>query len=88
MGLGMAILFSATLASYSLVFWFGSQCVEGTSSCPPNWNGDKIYTAGSVVTVVLSLLMAGFNLNQLVPSLKKIAEGRNAGARIYVLIDR
>lgn len=32
--------------------------------------------------------MAGFNLSQLTPSMKKIAEGRQAAARIYEVIDR
>ncbi len=32
--------------------------------------------------------MAGFNLSQLTPSMKKIAEGRQAAARIYEIIDR
>lgn len=32
--------------------------------------------------------MAGFNLSQLTPSMKKIAEGRQAAARIFEIIDR
>ena len=35
-----------------------------------------------------SLLMAGFNLTQLGPSLEKIAQGRNAAARIFIILDR
>jgi len=32
--------------------------------------------------------MAGFNLSQLTPSIKKIAEGRQAASRIFEIIDR
>ena len=32
--------------------------------------------------------MIGFNMSQLPPSLKKIAEGQAAAARIYKILDR
>jgi len=32
--------------------------------------------------------MAGFNFSQLTPALQKIAQGRQAGARIFKTIDR
>lgn len=32
--------------------------------------------------------MAGFNFSQMTPSLKKIAEGRQSAARIFLIIDR
>jgi ATP-binding cassette subfamily B (MDR/TAP) protein 1 len=51
-------------------------------------NSGRKYTAGDVLVVFFSVLMAGFNLTQLTPSLKKIAEGRQAAARIYQIIDR
>jgi hypothetical protein len=60
------------LASYGLGFWYGSHCVEGTESCPPGISGQK-YTAGDVLVIFFSILMAGFNLSQVTPALKKIA---------------
>jgi hypothetical protein len=41
-----------------------------------------------VLIVFFSILMAGFNLSQLAPSLQKIAEGRSAAVRIFKIIDR
>ena len=38
--------------------------------------------------VFFSVLMAGFNLTQLGPSLEKIAQGKNAAARIFSILDR
>jgi hypothetical protein len=70
------------LSSYALGFWYGSNCVEGTESCSPSISKQN-YTAGDVLVVFFSILMAGFNLSQLTPSMKKIGEGRQAAARIY-----
>jgi len=72
------------LLSYSLGFWFGSHCVEVSSVC----NSGRKYTAGEVLIIFFSILMAGFNFSQLTPALKKIAEGKQAASRIYQIIDR
>lgn len=68
-GLGVGGLYGVMLMSYALGFWYGSHCVEVTSVCD---SGQK-YTAGDVLIVFFSILMAGFNFSQLTPSLKKIA---------------
>jgi len=73
--------------SYSLGFWFGSHCVEGSSTCSPSVTGGK-YQPGDVLVIFFSILMAGFNFTQLTPAIKKIAEGRAAAARIFKIIDR
>jgi ATP-binding cassette subfamily B (MDR/TAP) protein 1 len=83
-GLGMGGVFGVMFASYALGFWFGSHCVEKTDVC----NTGQNYTAGNVLIVFFCILMAGFNFSQLTPALKKIAEGRQAAARIYQIIDR
>lgn len=88
LGLGLGVLFFSILVSYALGFWYGSTCVEGTDSCPPHLNGGNKYTAGDVLTVFFSVLMGGFNLTQLTPAFKKIAEGRVAAVRIFKVIDR
>lgn len=88
MGLGMGVLFFAMLASYSLGFWFGSLCVEGTSSCLNSNAGDTKYSAGDVLVVFFCILMAGFNLSQLTPALQKITEGMTAATRIFKILDR
>lgn len=76
------------LSSYALGFWFGSHCVEGSSRCPPDLNGGQKYTAGDVLIVFFSILMAGFNFTQLTPAIQKISEGRVAATRIFKIIDR
>lgn len=80
----MGGVYGVLFASYSLGFWYGSHCVEVTNVC----NSGQKYTAGTVLIVFFSILMAGFNFSQLTPALKKIAEGRQAAARIYQIIDR
>ncbi len=51
-------------------------------------NSRQTYTAGDVLVVFFSILMSGFNFSQLTPSLEKIAQGRQAAARIFQIIDR
>ena len=84
-GLGIAGVFFVMLASYSLGFWYGSRCVLQADNCKA---GGQIYSTGDVLVVFFSVLMAGFNLGQLSPAFKKIAEGKQAAARIYSVIDR
>ena len=60
------------LSSYGLGFWYGSNCVEGNSDCPVSLTKAK-YSPGDVLVIFFSILMAGFNLSQLTPSLSKIA---------------
>jgi ATP-binding cassette subfamily B (MDR/TAP) protein 1 len=76
------------LSSYGLGFWFGSNCVEDTSSCPASWNNGRKYSTGDVLVIFFSILMAGFNMTQLTPAIKKMSEGRTAAARIFKIIDR
>ena len=78
----------AMLASYALGFWFGSKCVEGSSSCLNGNAGDTKYTAGDVLIVFFSVLMAGFQLSQMSPAVEKITEGITAGTRIFKVLDR
>ena len=79
----MGTLFFSILSSYALGFWYGSLCVEGSQACL-----NSQYKAGDVLIVFFSVLMAGFQLSQLTPALKKISEGRAAAKRIFEIIDR
>ena len=79
----MGTLIFSIVASNALGFWYGSLCVEG-KSCPSS----SPYQPGDVLVVFFSILMSGFNLSQLTPSIKKIAEGRVAAERIFTVIDR
>lgn len=88
LGIGIGTLFFAMVASYSLGFWYGSHCVEGSGICPAHLNGGSSYQAGDTLIIFFSILMAGFNLSQLTPSLKMISEGRVAAFRIFAIIDR
>lgn len=71
------------IASYALGFWYGSKCIIGADNCP-----NQNYTAGEVLIVFFAIVIVGFNLSQLTPAFKKIAEGRQAAARIFAVIDR
>lgn len=86
-GLGIAGLFFVDIASYALGFWYGSRCVINADNCHQSVSR-QIYTAGDVVVIFFSIVMGGFTLTQLTPSFKKISQGRQAGARIFSVIDR
>lgn len=86
-GMGIAGLFFVDIASYALGFWYGSRCVIEASNCSRDVSNQD-YSAGDVVVVFFSVVMGGFTLTQLTPSFKKITQGRQAGARIFQLIDR
>ncbi len=58
--LGLAGGASVMLLSYSLGFWYGSHCVEGTSVC----SSGQTYTSGKVLSIFYSLLMLGLNISQ------------------------
>ena len=87
-GAGIGSLFFVMLAAYALGFWFGSKCIIGADNCPKQFHPDDGYTAGAVMTIFFSLLMAGFNMNQLGPALKSMTLGKQAAARIFPILDR
>lgn len=75
------------LTAYALGFWYGAHCIEVTDRCPAFISRQE-YSAGIVFTVFFAVIIVGFNLSQLPPSLKKITEGRAAAGRIFRIIDR
>lgn len=85
--IGFGLLSGSMFILYSLGYWFGSNCVQGNSHCPPSVSGQN-YTAGNVITIFFSVLVACFYFSQLSPALKKIEEGKDAAVRIYKVIDR
>lgn len=70
--IAVASLFFCMLASYSFGFWYGSKCILNTNDCPSNVSKQD-YTAGDVLVVFFSVVMAGFNLSQLTPAFRKIS---------------
>ncbi len=86
---GMAIgsIFLAEFLTYTFGFWYGSHCIEQSVICPEGVSG-QTYTAGDVVTIFFIILIAGYNFSQVPPSMKKIAQGKEAAKRIYNVIDR
>ena len=80
-------MLSSMFLLYSLGYWFGAGCVEGTNGCTASISG-KFYSPGNVITVFFAILVACFYLSQLSPALKKIGEGREAASRIYNIIER
>lgn len=81
--LALGVMSFSMLGAHALGFWYGSNCVEGNSHCP-----NEHYEAGDVLIVFFSVLMAALNLSQLSPSIKKIAEGKAAAARIFEVLNR
>jgi hypothetical protein len=71
-GLSTGGAFFAMLCSYALGFWYGANCIEQTFHCPA-WIAKQQYSAGIVFTVFFSVIIVGFNMSQLPPSLKKIS---------------
>lgn len=86
-GISLGGAFFSMLTAYSLGFWYGANCINQTFSCPYSV-ARQDYTAGIVFTVFFSIIIVGFNMSQLPPSLKKITEGRSAAGRIFKIIDR
>lgn len=84
----MAFMSGSMFLLYSLGYWYGSNCAQGISSCPPSLNQGVPYTAGNVITVFFAVLVGCFNLSQLSPALKKIGEGGQSAARIFAILDR
>ena len=72
------------MATYALGLWWGSILIEDKY---PNV-GTGIYTPGDVMIVFFNILMLGFNLGQIFPSIKKVFEGKQAAYRIFTIIDR
>lgn len=71
------------MASYALGFWYGSTLISGNEL-----NTIAKYTAGEVLIVFFSIIMGGFNISQLSPCMKAFAEGQQAAAKIYAVLDR
>lgn len=86
-GAGIGLIFFVMLSSYALGFWYGSRCVIGADNCPISIIVNR-YTPGDVLVVFFSVLIAGWYLTQVGPSLEKITQGRNAASRIFAILDR
>ena len=77
----------ALYLGFTLCYWYGSECVFNSSKCPQSISTGP-YTAGVVIKIFYALLLPALSLNQLTPSLEKIAEGISSIGRIYAVIDR
>jgi ABC-type bacteriocin/lantibiotic exporter with double-glycine peptidase domain len=64
---GTALGIIALYLDITLAMWYGSECVFGTSKCPPELNHNP-YTGGTVAKIFYSLFMPALCLNQLTPS--------------------
>ena len=84
----MGLMYFFALFCYALGFWYGTQCVSGTSLCDPRFHGNVPYQSGDVIVIFFSILLAGLNLTQTSPAMSKIVSSRIAAARIFEIIDR
>jgi ATP-binding cassette, subfamily B (MDR/TAP), member 1 len=86
MALGESLCLFCFVFSITLAYWYGFECIQGTSNCPQK--SYNPYDAGTVVTIFFGMLLPAINLNQFTPTFKSIAEGKMAAARIFSIIDR
>ena len=67
---------------YAYVFYFGGYL---------RWNeiknGDELYTAGSIITIMFATVFGFFTLGVMVPHSKAISEAGIAGKLAYDVID-
>ena len=75
--LAIAFCWSIMYAAYALGFWQGSKEVE---------NG--IIDAGSLITAITAIVMGGFTLSHIWPTIHSIQKGIESGQRIFETIDR
>jgi ATP-binding cassette subfamily B (MDR/TAP) protein 1 len=82
-GLGMGVLMFVMMASYALGFWYGAKLIAEHVI-----NVSASYTPGEILIVFFSILSGGINVSQISPCMKAFAEGQQAAARIFAMIDR
>ncbi|EGD72703.1 ATP-binding cassette transporter subfamily B member 1 [Salpingoeca rosetta] len=76
-GCGMGFTFMMIYLTYAVTFWFGSYLV-----------GEGDLTAGQVLTVFFSVIIAATSIGQATPNIKVMAAGRGAARAIFDIIDR
>lgn len=72
-GVTMLVLFG----SYALAFWYGASMVR-----------DGEISAGDIVVVFFSVLVAAFSIGQAGPTLADVATARGAAHKLFEIIDR
>ena len=87
-GLGMGLMYFFVFFCYALGFWYGTQCVSGSSLCDPKYHNNRPYKSGDVIVIFFSIILAGLNLTQASPAMSCIMSSRIAAARIFEIIDR
>lgn len=83
-GVGIGFIFFIMFSSYALGFWYGGKLITDREMN----NSGTIYSAGDVIVVFFCILTSGFNISQITPCIKKFAEGQQAAAKIFAVLDR
>jgi ATP-binding cassette subfamily B (MDR/TAP) protein 1 len=76
-GIGMGTFFFIIYSAYALAFVFGAKLVA---------DGD--IRAGSVLSVVFSILVGTFSIAMLAPNMQSLGYAASAGAKVFQTIDR
>lgn len=76
-GIGMGVFFFIIYSAYALAFVFGSKLVA-----------DGEIRAGSVLSVVFSILVGTFSIAMLAPNMQALGYAASAGAKVFQTIDR
>ena len=83
--IAMGSVFLAMFGMYALGFFIGSIFIHNEVNDPVT---NKPYTAGDVLTVFFSIMMAGFTFSQAGPAVKAFAIAKTAGGKAFKIIDR
>lgn len=78
MGFFTGYMWCLIFLCYALAFWYGSTLVLD----------DEEYTAGSLIQIFLSIIVAAINIGHASSSMEAFATGRTAAASIFQTIDR
>ena len=78
-------IYFANGANYTLGFWVGGYFVHEQRINPAT---DKAYTVGDVLTTFFAVTMGAFSISLVSPSMKAIAQGKDAGGKVLAVINR
>ncbi|XP_004537388.1 multidrug resistance protein homolog 49 [Ceratitis capitata] len=82
-GIGSGIMWFIIYVAYAIATWYGIQLI-----LKYRYMDDKVYTAGSLVVVLFSIIMGAQNLGFSLPYVEAFATAKGAAQNIFSIIDR
>ena len=84
-GLAFGFVGFMVFGLYALGYWTGSKFIQNGIENPIS---NRPYNQGDVLTIVFSIMIAGFSFSQVTPALKNFAMAKAAGAKAFQIINR